>query len=199
MGTHQEDLTAIIAILVIFGMPIAFGMASRWYAHQERMAMIQRGLTPPIDPRTARRMNRMGVPPEQPGAAPYYSMDYSEWQANRMLHKGIVVGMIGLALLIGLSFIDGIVGFHGPWLLGGLIPLFIGIAQVIIAVLSGARLGGMQPMPPPQMNQAQQQQQQQPGNFNPPPRDVTPGPYAWRPGSTAELERPPSPPRDPQS
>jgi len=198
MGTHQEDLTAIVAILVIFGMPIAFGMASRWYAHQERMAMIQRGITPPIDPRSARRMNRMGAAPEQPIPAQYYSMDYAEWQANRMLHKGIVVGMIGLALLIGLSFIDGIVGFHGPWLLGGLIPLFIGIAQVIIAVLSGARLGGMQNMPaPPQMNQAQAPPQ--PGPFNPPPRDVSPGPYAWRPGSTAELERPPSPPRDPNS
>ena len=59
------------------------------------------------------------------------------------LRRGIQVACIGLALLIGLSFI----GFHdgryvyGPWLLGGLIPMFVDIAQIISAVLSGAQFG----------------------------------------------------------
>ena len=44
---------------------------------------------------------------------------------------------------MGLSFI----GYHdghyevGAWLLGGLVPLFVGVAQIINAVLSGATFG----------------------------------------------------------
>ncbi|MFN2449272.1 MAG: DUF6249 domain-containing protein [Candidatus Baltobacteraceae bacterium] len=186
---ENADLTAIVAILVIFGMPVAYGISSRWFAHQERMAMIQRGMTPP-EPRAGRRTPPGGPAPVPPG----YDMDYGEWQANRMLHKGIVVGMIGLAILIGLSFIDGIVGFHGPWLLGGLIPLFIGIAQVIIALLSGAQLGNLRgatagpPLGRPSTHPG-------PEMYAPPPqRDVTPAPSGWRPGVMTELERPPTPP-----
>lgn len=184
---EHTDLTAIVAILVIFGLPISFGIASRWFAHQERMAMIQRGITPPSGP-----MPR-GRGYAQPGPAPApVDLDYSEWQANRMLHKGVVVAMIGLALTIGLSFINSFVGRPGPWLLGGLIPMFIGIAQIIIAVLSGATFGGMRMSgPPPSIGQPSQPSA---GPYQAPPRDVTPGPYAWRPGGTTELERPPSPP-----
>jgi hypothetical protein len=185
---NGSNFTAIIAILVIFGMPIAYAMASRWYSHQERLAMIQRGMVPPPDLRAAR--HAQAASPATP--PPYYQMDYAEWQANRMLRKGIVLAMIGLALLIGLSFIDGIVGFHGPWLLGGLVPLFVGLAQIIIAIISGARIGGYRGgFAPPEMGTPSGPP---PGNFAAPPRDVTPGPYAWRPGSTTELEKPPSPP-----
>ena len=67
------------------------------------------------------------------------------YYAQHQLRRGVQVAFIGLALLIGLSFI----GYHGdgpphygPWLLGGLIPLFVGIAQVISAIMSGARIGG---------------------------------------------------------
>ena len=67
------------------------------------------------------------------------------YYAQHQLRRGVQVAFIGLALLIGLSFI----GYHGdgpphygPWLLGGLIPLFVGLAQVISAIMSGARIGG---------------------------------------------------------
>ena len=79
------------------------------------------------------------MPP--PGWAPPGAYDPA-YYAQAQLRHGIQVAFIGLALLIGLSFI----GFHdgryvyGPWLLGGLIPMFVGIAQVISAVLSGAQI-----------------------------------------------------------
>ena len=59
---------------------------------------------------------------------------------ERHLRKGIMTTFIGVALLIGLSFIgyrDG-TWIPGPWLLGGLIPMFVGLAQVIGALLAGA-------------------------------------------------------------
>jgi hypothetical protein len=185
----------MFAVLCIFGLPMAYAIASRYFAHQERLAMIQRGMAPPPDPRAMRRAARSGwwcdpCAPNETSAG--YDYGYVEWQANRSLRKGITLAMIGFALLVGLNFID--VGHPGPWLLGGLIPMFVGIAQIIIALLSGARFGNFTMGPPQQPGpgmQTGQQSYQQPFTGG---RDVPPGPYAWRPGPTTELEKPPSPP-----
>ncbi|HZZ66459.1 MAG TPA: DUF6249 domain-containing protein [Candidatus Baltobacteraceae bacterium] len=185
------EFVGMVAILVIFGMPIAYLITHRYFAHQERMAMIQRGLTPPPDTRWAARAARQGWYAPNPAAAGYDPYVYAEWYAQRSLRKGITTAMIGFALLIGLSW--GL-GPSGPWLLGGLIPLFVGIAQIIVAVLGGARLGGFAagpPQPPPVGQQPGAPYQQTPFAGTP----SAPGPpYGWRPGPTTELENPPSPP-----
>ena len=196
MDHGADSFAAVLAVFCIFGLPIVWGIASRWMAHQERMAMIARGMTPPPD-MGGRGWGRRGmygpgpVPGTPPQGAPY-SYDYAQWQASRMLHKGITVGMIGLAMTIGLSFIDGMEGRPGPWLLGGLIPMFIGIAQIVIALMSGATVPFGRAVPPPPPGQAGPVG----GSYEQPqaPRDVTPGAYAWRPGPTTELKKPPSPP-----
>ena len=213
---HDDSFVPVVGILVLFGLPITYAIVSRVLAHQERLEMLKRGIVPPLDPKWARRWAKHGwyAPPygQQPGAQqpgpgtqpgnfqmPQNGCDpYTQYSADRYLRKGITVAMIGMALLIGLSFIS--LGTPGPWLLGGLIPLFVGIAQIIIALLSGARFGaytmvsGPPPGPSAGQNPGSQYQQPQP---QPPPftakRDVS-GPYAWRPGPTAELEPPPNPP-----
>jgi hypothetical protein len=183
MGS-SDNFVAIIGVLVIFGLPITYAMLSRWFAHQERMAMIQRGIVPPVTPRETARMYRHGI--AAPGG---YGADYGTWQAQRSLRGGIVLTMIGFALVVGLSFIRP--GQPGPWLLGGLIPMFVGLAQIAIAVLSGARFGPPPTAPPaPGLGEPGQAE----GPFEAPPREPASGPYAWRPGSMPGLERPPSPP-----
>ncbi|MBV9408193.1 MAG: hypothetical protein JO164_05185 [Candidatus Eremiobacteraeota bacterium] len=119
---------------------------------------------------------------------------------QQALFKGIRLTLIGFAILLGLSFIGG--GHGGPWLLGGLIPMFVGIAQIIIALLSGAQLPGIQPgitlIPPPQPPP--------PGSPPPPPGGWTngsapgapgaPPPWAQQPGRPhfEELSKPTPPP-----
>lgn len=166
---RDEDVAAF-AVLCIFGLPVAGYVLVRMMQHRERIEMIRRGMyQAPPDPRWAQTM----APPPVPGHAKYYG------DPQTQLRKGIGTTCIGVALLIGLSFIgysgDGTFRL-GPWLLGGLIPMFVGIAQVINAVVSGAsfptstaRPMGMPPPPP----------------SAPPPR----GPYTYRPGSTEELPR----------
>lgn len=186
--THSSDnFVAVIAILVIFGMPLAYAMMNRYAAHQERLEMIKRGMAPPPDPHAARRAERAGYNPfAYSAAAPMYTgNDPSGQYPERVLRKGVTIAMIGLALLIGLSFIDP--GRPGPWLLGGLIPLFVGLAQIILALMSGAHLGGWTLMAPPPAA---------PHTMSPPPpaSPYQEGPYGWRPGSTTELEPPVRPP-----
>jgi hypothetical protein len=201
MHDPAETIVPLAFILIVFGLPLTLAIVNRVFAHHERLEMLRRGMMPPPDPKWAGRMGKAawydpgvyGMPPGAPGYDPYAAFA----SPNRLLRKGITLAMIGFALLVGLSFIDP--GRPGPWLLGGLVPLFVGIAQIAIAVLSGARLGpigyganwqGPGPgMPPP----GQQQQPQGQPYTN--PRDVTPGGYGgWRPGQTTGLEKPPSPP-----
>ena len=202
MLASGSDFVGAIAILAFIGLPIAYAMVNRMLAHQERMEMLRRGIVPPPDPKWAKKAAKRGwyaqapyaAAPPPPGPAPAWNQE-AQMQADCYLRKGITVASIGLALLIGLSFIRN--GTPGPWLLGGLIPLFAGIAQIIIALLSGARLGPFGAWAQPGIGVHQpgaSYQEPAPGPFTSAPRDVTPGPYAWRPGPTTELEpgvRPP--------
>jgi hypothetical protein len=208
----ESDLIAIPIVLIIFGGPIAYAIVNRVFAHQERIEMIRRGMAPPPDPRLMRKMAKAkwfdpgtygygaqyGQPQEQQPYVPppYDPYGYTLYQANRQLRGGIVVTLVGFALLVGLSFVRP--GHPGPWLLGGLIPLFVGIAQVILALLSGAQLGGFTLSQPPPQQQPNQQAQAGPSQQQPPfgasRPDVSGPPYGWRPGPTSELERPTPPP-----
>lgn len=197
MSDPAEVFVPIVAILVIFGLPLSYAIVNRVFAHQERIEMIRRGVMPPPDTRWAKRMGSYAVPPPGAYAQGYDPSEYSQWQANRSLRKGITLAMIGFALLVGLSFID--IGQPGPWLLGGLIPLFVGIAQIIIALLSGARFApfaGCEAPPHLQQPGAEQQQPYQAGSrpYTAPPPGAPSGPYGWRPGPTTELEKPTNPP-----
>ncbi|HEY6486691.1 MAG TPA: DUF6249 domain-containing protein [Candidatus Cybelea sp.] len=191
----DDNFVPAIAIVVVFGFPCAVWLVSRVLAHQERMEMMRRGFMPPPDSREMRRAMKRGWIPTAPSGP---SLDQYEYQsklaAQQQMRKGIQVAFIGFALLIGLGFI----GYHhgivvpGPWLLGGLIPLFVGVAQIVSAVLSGASISV--PSGRPQYH----------ATFtpsSPPPENATegavpPGPAygGWRPGPIPGIEKPASPP-----
>jgi hypothetical protein len=201
-----DDVVACIAVVLIFGGPLAALVIWRVLAHQERIEMIRRGYIPPPDPRMTGGWRRGGwgpgpIPPpgttEQPmsGYGPPPPPGQFEYYAQAHLRKGIMLTMIGFALLIGLSFIGPLSGifFFGPWMLGGLIPMFVGIAQIINAILNGARLPGAWTGWGPQSS-----------SFGPPPgraqqqgtsgADPSSGPYGWRPGPQTEIPKPTQPP-----
>jgi hypothetical protein len=194
----DDNIVAALALTCIFGLPIMAWIVSRVLAHQERMEMLRRGIVPPPNAREMRRAMKYGWTPDavHQDASNQYGYYPSDFYAQQQLRKGMQVAFVGLALLIGLGFIgyrgDGSF-VYGPWLLGGLIPLFVGIAQVIGAVLGGANFGP---------GVARQRFGQ------PPPTGAAPGPRpdrggtmppgpaygGWRPGPTPEIEKPASPP-----
>jgi hypothetical protein len=106
-------LAALLAWLVALAIFLGFIAGLRYIDHRERMAMIARG----IDPYRLRRRRH----------------------GTGLLRAGLIVGMVGLALTIGLYPLGYILPaavtatpLHvGPWLLPGLIPLGVGAALVI--------------------------------------------------------------------
>jgi hypothetical protein len=191
----SSDLAPMVAIFFIFGAPIAAFIVSRVLAHQERMEMLRRGIIPPPNPRDLRRAMKYGWTPGMTQAPPEQYSYTGDIYAQQQLRRGVQVAFIGLALLIGLGFIgyhgDGVF-FPGPWLLGGLIPLFVGVAQIISAVLSGASFGppsGHQRFTGTGTGQGAPPSGGQPGS--PPPGPDYGG---WRPGTIPEIEKPASPP-----
>ena len=111
-GINMSDLIPCLSIvsvlLVIFGF-LAF---LRYMNYKETLALAEKGLTKP------------------------------ESKSNKnLLRWGIVVTAIGFALTIGLYTI----GFDsannyplhlGPWMLGGFVPLFLGIGLVLLHYLT---------------------------------------------------------------
>lgn len=103
-------------LIVIFGTIIVL----RWFKHREIMAMVEKG-----------------VLPEQ--YAQYTSASRGQ-RSRGMMGWGIAVTALGLALMAGLWPLGfarmGAEGPYplrfGPWMLFGLIPLFIGLALLII-------------------------------------------------------------------
>jgi hypothetical protein len=203
----SENVVGALAIVCIFGGPVAAWIVMRVLKHQERMEMLRRGMMPPPEfagKAAYRAWRQSGSPwpppgmPQQPWTpqpAPTAGWVAPEDDPQRALYKGIRLALIGFAITAGLG-----IAFHGfsgnPIILGGLIPMFVGVAQIIIAVLSGAQLPGVDPrttfIPPPQPP---------PGAAPPPPPSggfgtVTPPPWGDQPGRPRfeELSKPVPPP-----
>ncbi|HEY0613778.1 MAG TPA: hypothetical protein VGC96_04015 [Candidatus Elarobacter sp.] len=209
-----DTVVPVIAILITVGAPIAAWIISRVLRHQERMEMLRRGIVPPefTDRRAYRAWRRAGSPWPPPGMAPpgahpgawqqtpqaqpwTPAPPVSEDDPQRALFKGIRVALVGLALTIGLGIAFG--GYSGnPAILGGLIPMFVGVAQIIVAILSGAQLPGVSPStsyqaPPPQPGMPPP-----PPEFGGAPGAAPPPPWAAQPGRPRfeELSKPVQPP-----
>lgn len=157
----DDNLIPVLGIICLFGLPMIGWILGRIMKHRERMEMLRMGMMPPPDGRGWNRRERFApgnVPPPWTAGAPGPGFaSYEDPNSPQCtMRRGIVTTMVGFAILIGLSFIgyrggDGLFSpatiRPGPWLLGGLIPMFVGIAQIIIALMSGATF--MLRMPPP--------------------------------------------------
>lgn len=155
----DDNFIPVLGIFCVFGLPMIALILSRMMKHRERMEMLRMGMVPPPNGRGWNRGRFSGVAPTAPAPGVGFQPQFEDPDsAQCTLRRGILTTMVGFALLIGLSFI----GYHGgdgpfspatvrpgPWLLGGLIPMFVGIAQIIIALLSGA-VFAFRMAPPPQ-------------------------------------------------
>ncbi len=209
----SDNAVGALAILCIFGLPVAAWIVIRCLQFVERLEMIRRGIVPPPQGmwgggrRAYREWQRQyGAQPPGPGWGPApgwqpQAPPPQSWAGcddvgpQGALFKGIRLALIGFAITIGVHY--GFGGSRGnPIILAGLIPMFVGIAQIIVAVLAGAQLPGVGPratfIPPPGPPPPP------PGPGGPPPgAPGASGPAAWQqPGRPRfeELSKPAPPP-----
>lgn len=108
-----DPLTAIIVLspCAMVTILLLFFVAIRYIAYRERVALAQHGIFPAEESLWERIGQR---------------------SPRGILWAGVLTAMCGLALLLGLALIG-----MGPWLLGGLIPLFVGVGMVVVYFLGG--------------------------------------------------------------
>ena len=109
MAADLVPCLSIVSVLVVIFSFLAF---LRYMKYKETIAFAEKGLTPP------------------------------ETKSNKaLLRWGIVLTALGLALTLGLYF-AGFAAYEnyplhlGPWMLGGLIPLFLGLGLVLLHYLT---------------------------------------------------------------
>lgn len=90
----------------------------RWFRHRETMAMVEKGLLPE-----------------------HYTQPPSAGGGRWLVGWGVGLAALGLALMIGLWPIGFVTArsyplYFGPWMLAGLIPLFIGLGLLITYYLT---------------------------------------------------------------
>ena len=104
-------ISIVSVLLVIFGF-IAF---LRYMNYRETIALAERGLSRP----------------ERPEAK----------NGKGLLRWGIIITALGIALSLGLYPIGFSAGYGyplglGPWMLGGFVPLFLGVGLILLHVLT---------------------------------------------------------------
>jgi len=108
----MNDIIPCLGVIGILTIIFGFLAFLRYMNYKETLALAEKGLTKP------------------------------ESKSNKgLLRWGIIIASLGLALSLGLYFI----GFNspndyplhlGPWMLGGFVPLFLGLGLVLLHYLT---------------------------------------------------------------
>ena len=107
-------IVAIVMPVVLVGVILTYRYHYWRLIHEQRMAMIEKGMDPSdLTNQEVKNAYAIGVVGNR----------------QRMLYSGTITTFIGVALLIGLGSMG-----RGQLLLGGLIPLAVGLGQLIFYV-----------------------------------------------------------------
>jgi hypothetical protein len=126
----MDSLSICLSITSFFGLLFGFIVVMRFISYRQTLALAEKGLVKP--------------PHERNGSG-----------SKAALVWGVIIAALGLALMLGLwplGFSTMGRGFplgFGPWMLFGLVPLFFGLALVLIYVLTGGE--GKKSQTPPEV------------------------------------------------
>lgn len=108
----MDDIFPCLAFIGALFLLLGFLAFLRYLNYRETIALAEKGLS---------------RPERKPG--------------NRLLRWGIIIAVLGLALSLGLYPIGFSSGYDyplhlGPWMLGGFVPLFLGLGLILLHFLT---------------------------------------------------------------
>ena len=111
-GSSMNDIFPCLGILGALGIIFGFLAFIRYMNYKETITLAEKGLTRPQQKRR-----------------------------NGLLRWGIVIAALGVALSLGLYPIGFAGGYDyplrlGPWMLGGFVPLFLGLGLILLHFLT---------------------------------------------------------------
>ncbi len=107
MGYYAMNVLPYFTPIILTALAVVLVITLRWFSYKERMALIEQG-----------QFSKIG-------------QNSKKGQTHKnLLAAGLILGLLGLALTIGLMTI-GI----GPWLLAGLLMLFTGLALILVSLV----------------------------------------------------------------
>ncbi len=126
----MQALTALVILspCLLVTILLAFFVAIRYISYRERAALAQHGVLLPEES----FWDRVG-----------------QRSPKGVLWGGVITAMCGLALLLGLFLLG-----PGVWLLGGLLPLFVGLGMVFLYFVGGGGHDRARKEAPPDEEQA---------------------------------------------
>jgi hypothetical protein len=196
-------MTGVLVTFIIFvlfpGIILGFILISRYLRYKETQTMIEHGIMPP-PPQPVMPIMPPAMPPQPPpmvpppyaapmpppmAAMPVMPPPMPQRPSRAQLTWGFVLTGVGLGLTLALwpigwiaNSASGESGVHfplglGPWMLAGFIPLFVGLALILVHVISQPERGVQRAHPglPPSVQGAQR---------GPAP----PSPFPYREGGT---------------
>ena len=111
-----ETLAIGITLAIIFSIPFAFFAFVRYLRYKETIALAEQGLLRPSEEKNGRGALRWGIVLAFVGFA-------------------LVLGLLPLGFLINVNDADS-TAVLGPWLLVGCLPMFFGLALIVIYALT---------------------------------------------------------------
>lgn len=124
MEDIMEMLVPCVGFVSFFVLIFGTVVLIRWFKHKELLTMIEQGV----------------VPEQYANASQMGGLREHSERATR--NWGVVLAMLGLALVVGLWPI-GLMGAGprfplglGPWMLTGFVPLFLGLGLLIVHYLT---------------------------------------------------------------
>ncbi len=126
MNDAFEILSIALGVAIVFSVPFGFFTLWRFLRYRETVALAKEGLLPPRQRRGSGDLLRWGV-------------------VVAIMGFGLTLGLWPLGAIIDPQVVDKVPLGLGPWMLIGILPMFLGLALIVLHFINQHLAGEAEP------------------------------------------------------